>query len=120
MIGLNPKRYLNNPEEIQKAAKRMMLLTEPKDELKDPLGWRHFEYKNLAKNSNKFWEISEVITAYNSNETDPHFIVHLRWGRIGTRGQEQVKKFQIKKDAEEYRSNKILEKVKEGYYAAIL
>lgn len=63
---------------------------------------RYFEFKD--GNSNKFWE-AEVSGA----------VAHIRYGRIGTDGQRQVKEFSSEEEAQKFVDKKISEKVKEGY-----
>lgn len=61
---------------------------------------------NQSSGHNKFWAASWD----ESNNT-----VNMRWGRIGTKGQYQVKKFGSKSDAINFISKKVYEKQAKGY-----
>ena len=66
---------------------------------------RHFEYKDLTTNANKFWKVSleskKVIVTY---------------GRIGISNPAQIeKKFASEKKAKKYVESKIREKNNKGY-----
>ena len=66
---------------------------------------RHFEYKDLTTNANKFWKVSleakKVIVTY---------------GRIGIENPAQnEKKFSSEEKAKKYVESKIREKTSKGY-----
>lgn len=63
---------------------------------------RYFEY--VAGNSNKYWEVQ-------IKGTD----VYVHFGRIGTKGQTQIKSFNFMSDAEHEAAKLIREKVHKGY-----
>ena len=63
---------------------------------------RRFELVN--DEHSKYWECSVKGT---------NFVVH--YGRIDSDGQESVKEFDTKADAEKYLEKKIAEKTREGY-----
>ena len=63
---------------------------------------RRFELVN--DEHSKYWECSVKGT---------NFVVH--YGRIGSDGQESVKEFESKTEANEYLEKKVAEKTKEGY-----
>ena len=69
---------------------------------------RHFEYKDEASNSNKFWEI--VIKEK---------IVVVKFGRIGNKAQEKVfneeNGINTEAEAKKFYEKKIKEKVSKGY-----
>lgn len=70
------------------------------------------QYKNekilimKTDSSNKFW------AAYLNDTT---YTVYVRWGRIGTKGQSQTKKFDRLYTAASFISSKYDEKIREGY-----
>ena len=66
---------------------------------------RHFEYKNTALNSNKFWKIGIKGK-----------LVTVNFGRIGNKAQEKVfNKIKNEADAKKFFEKKIREKMNKGY-----
>lgn len=63
---------------------------------------RYFEFKDSK--SNKFWQIEQ-----RGNDT------YICWGKIGTKGQEQIKSFEQESKAEAYMAKLIKEKTAKGY-----
>jgi len=64
----------------------------------------YFEYVNPAENSEKFWE----YTLDKKNFT-------VRYGKIGTKGQTQVKELESEEAAAKMAAKLKAEKVKKGY-----
>ena len=66
---------------------------------------RHFEYKDTASNSNKFWKIGIKGK-----------LVTVNFGRIGNKAQEKVfNKIKNEADAKKFFEKKIREKMNKGY-----
>lgn len=66
-------------------------------------------YEYVSESSRKFWEIYPV------DQDGGDFIVRVRFGRLGTSGQEHIKVFSYSSGAARYRQEKITEKVRKGY-----
>ncbi len=64
----------------------------------------YLELVDPATNTSKFWEAESVGAS-----------VTIRWGRIGTRGQSQVKSFASERAAEAFLGEKAAEKRRKGY-----
>jgi len=64
--------------------------------------WRRYEY--TENGSNKFWEIERVADD-----------VHVRWGRIGTKGQARAYSFHDEGRARHFAMQKCDEKKRKGY-----
>ena len=67
-------------------------------------------YEFIGGSSKKFWEIFPV-----DEFAKGEYVVRVKYGRIGTAGQENVKIFSYESGAERYYDEKIREKVKKGY-----
>ena len=66
---------------------------------------RHFEYKDTASNSNKFWKIGIKGK-----------LVTVNFGRIGNKAQEKVfNTIKNETDAKKFFEKKISEKTRKGY-----
>jgi predicted DNA-binding WGR domain protein len=63
---------------------------------------RHFIYQD--EKSHKFWAVEQQ-----GNE------LHISWGKVGTKGQSQIKSFSDAAAAEKAELKLIAEKVKKGY-----
>lgn len=70
---------------------------------------RRFEFRDLAENHKKFWEVSDPAGQGRG------WIVTCRWGRIGSGGQERTFFFDRYDAAEKFRCDKIDEKKSKGY-----
>jgi predicted DNA-binding WGR domain protein len=66
---------------------------------------RHFEF--VAGTSSKFWEVSVAEKA-----------VTVCYGRIGTKGQVQLKDFESEAQAQNHADDLIRQKLKKGYVEA--
>jgi predicted DNA-binding WGR domain protein len=66
-------------------------------------------YEFIGGSSRKFWEIFPV------NLSGYDYIVRVRYGRIGTNGQENIKVFERESAAKRYYDEKIEEKCRKGY-----
>lgn len=66
-------------------------------------------YEYVGGTSRKFWEVFPV------DEKDGDYIVRVRFGRLGTAGQERIKVFTYQSAANRYRNEKIGEKERKGY-----
>ena len=82
----------------------------------------HFlEYRDAATNSNKFWNCTlegNVTPKQTPEERAKSWYVTLRWGRIGTVGQEVVKTFTSQHKASAYVSDRFRDKTGKGYVPA--
>ena len=67
---------------------------------------RRFEYVGGA--SAKFWEITQVLTE-----------VNVRYGRMGTNGQQQTKSFEDTETAKRHAEKLIGEKIRKGYVECV-
>ena len=67
---------------------------------------RRFEY--VGGSSAKFWEITQVLTE-----------VNVRYGRMGTNGQQQTKSFADTAAAKRHAEKLIGEKLRKGYVECV-
>ena len=70
--------------------------------------------ENHLANHDKFWEITDKVQCDKSGGCT----IVIEWGRIGTAGQRQEKRFLSRQFAEKFIQDKIQEKIGRGYLPA--
>ena len=71
------------------------------------------ELRDTFRNHYKFWEVSEP--GVQTMGSSPRYAVTVRWGRIGTQGQEKTHMFSSLIEARAFRDSKVSAKLGKGY-----
>jgi len=79
----------------------------------------YLEYKNVAENSNKFYELTALKLVSSgrgsAGRTGRSHAFKTRWGKIGTQGQSGFGEYSTEDDAMQVFENVMREKIKKGY-----
>jgi len=104
MVKCSECTHCKKEEERRKreeAARRLRSCREPS------FAWRRFEYQDYWNNSDKFWQIR-------MDPTDST-VVWIQYGRNGTVGTKIKKEFTWSYEVRQYFTDKVKEKLGEGY-----